>query len=276
MVRLDNFSIKIISLEKDFAKRNFVLHQLEDLGLLKFVQIIDAVDGKFLSGELQNSINSTQTPFEATKFYRPLSSSEIGCSLSHLSIYKSLNEGDICLVLEDDVIISTELVEFIGSIEKLSTNWDLILLGHQVMRVRGVRTSVWGRKKLGKFTIGKPVELACGTYGYLICYKGASKLIRALKTLRAPIDHYTGTTDIVNLYALTQPIIEFSKELANHSSINYERKLAESKGVENNNLQSFKSHLKTFCLYQSIKVLILKSIQIIEYFRIFRVIRFYR
>lgn len=273
------FSIKIISLKKDKIKRDLVLSQLEKLNLSQYVQVIDAINGKELSLDALNDITSNRKNFAPTKFNRALSAGEIGCSLSHQAIYESLNVDDVFLILEDDVVISPDLTVLLKTIEKLPTNWEVLLLGHQVARVRGARISVWGRKKLGKFIIGKPVELACGAYGYLINYKGANKLMQALKSMDAPIDHYTGITDFVNLYAIKEPIIHFSKEQAVHSNITSGRSMVEAQAIrqlENDTSSTLKKFVKSSFLYHPIKFLLKVSRRIIDYLKPLMIVRFYR
>lgn len=270
------FSIKIISLRKDRFKRELILEQLENLELIKFTQIVDAVDGKALSFEILMAESSHQIYFESTKFYKPLTAGEIGCYLSHQAIYQSMGTGDICLVLEDDIIISPKLIELIDQIEKLPSNWDVLLLGHQVHRFRGAFTSIFGRKKLGKFTIGKPTEHCAGSYGYLICYKGAQKLIQAGKTIKnRPIDYFTGNTDIINLYVLVKPIIHFSKVLSESSSLTYDRNLLKNIFKVNHALMPFKNYIKRSFLYHPLRYLLLVIVFIFECFSIFRNVRPY-
>lgn len=271
--------IKIISLRKDKIKRDLVLSQLEKLNLLRCLKVIDAVNGKELSQGVLNDINMNRKHFSPTNFSRGLSAGEIGCSLSHQSVYLSMKVDDVCLILEDDVVISPDLIEFLSVIEKLPSNWEVILLGHQVMRARGARISIWGRERLGKFILGKPVELACGTYGYLINYKGANKLLQALKTLDAPIDHYTGITDFVNLYAIKEPIVHFSKEQALNSNIANEREVVESQQsriFENDSLNSIKSFFELSFLYRPIKFFLMIIRIGFDYFRPLKIVRFYR
>ncbi|AFL84947.1 glycosyltransferase involved in LPS biosynthesis [Belliella baltica DSM 15883] len=256
-----------------------MLSQLVDLNLLKCSQVIDAVYGNELDNSIKNFINLKRKPFLPTKFNRPLTAGEIGCSMSHQAIYKRMKSNDICLIIEDDVVISRDLIDFIDLIEKLPSSWELVLLGHQVARVRGARISVWGRKRLGKFTIGKPVEMAFGCYGYLINYKGARKLINAAKKMDAPIDHYTGVSDFVNLYAIKHPIIHFSKELTVYSNIAVERELVSAqatKALENKAFSKFKEFVKSSFFYHPIRFLIRLVRWCTGNLRTLKIIRSYR
>ncbi|MDR5886700.1 glycosyltransferase family 25 protein [Vreelandella janggokensis] len=250
------FSIKIVSLEKDKIKRDSVLLALENLKLSSYADIFYAVDGNKIDSCVLTKINSNRKPYWRTGFNRDLSPGEAGCLLSHLTLYKSITEDCIMLILEDDVNIDPELVHFINRIDKLPSGWDVLLLGHQVDRKRPSRVSLWGRKKNAGFVVGKPVEMACGTYGYLINYHGAKKLIKVLENIDAPIDHYTGITDHINLYVAKQPLVHFSNEFQYSSNLSSERYELEKKETSTTSTNFFKIFIKASFLYPSLKVLL--------------------
>jgi glycosyl transferase, family 25 len=250
---------------------------LENLNLAEFAQVVDAVDGKLLSTKIlidksSQQISSVPVPIIVN---RPLTAGEIGCSLSHQVIYQSMEEGDSCLILEDDAILSSELIEFIGFLGKLPSNWDVLLLGHQVNRSRAARTSVFGRKKLGKFTLGKPIEQAWGCYSYLISYKGARKLIQATKTTNRPIDYFTGNSNVVNLWVLKKPIADHSKVLSKFSNLSNGRDLLNSIYIENTKSITFKNFIKRSFLYHPLRNILLVLRRISSYLRVFRIVRSY-
>ena len=271
------FSIKIISLKKDVQKRDSVLLQLSSLGLDSFVEVFDAVNGNELDASLLQNINENRRPYNLTSFNRDLSPGEIGCLFSHLAIYKTMSKGDVFLILEDDVVIEPSLVSFLNELGRLPKNWDVLLLGHQVGRIRPARTSIWDRKKNGGFTFGKPIELACGTYGYLINYQGAIKLINVLQSINAPIDHYTGTTHFINLYAIKKPLLYFSNELAEQSNLTKQRLEFELKA--NNSLHPPASRVKSFIknsfLYRPMRFALTTLNHLVDYLAVLKYVRRY-
>jgi GR25 family glycosyltransferase involved in LPS biosynthesis len=186
-----------------------------------------------------------------------------------------MEEGDICLILEDDAILSSELIEFIEFLGKLPSNWDVLLLGHHVHRFRAARTSVFGRKKLGKFTLGKPIQQAWGSYSYLISYKGARKLIQATKTTNRPIDYFTGNSNVVNLWVLKKPIADHSKVLSEFSNLSNGRDLLNSIYIENTKSITFKNFIKTSFLYHPLRYILLVLRRIASYLSVFRIVRSY-
>lgn len=267
---LGRFSIKVINLENDKSKRDLILQQLEVLNLTKFVQVVNAVNGELLSNKYLSDIRLQQKQLNSLKFNRTMSSGEIGCFLSHMSIFKSMEIGDICLVLEDDVILSPKLVDMIGLIDKLPSDWDIVLLGNFI-RGQAVSLSVWGRAKISNFTLGKPIELSYGSHGYLICYKGARKFLQNTKFPNAPIDHYINNPKFLNVYALKDPIIHQSGELKHYSVLEYKRNLLKLNLAENSRLEKFKNYLKGTWLNLPIRFLLMA----LRWIAVFRIVRYY-
>jgi glycosyl transferase family 25 len=93
----------IISLPKDKHRRDFLGGQLDKLHMP--FTILEAVNGKALSTE---ELAACYDPKKAVRlFNRELSKGEIGCTLSHVSIYRKMAAEDMphALVLEDDANI---------------------------------------------------------------------------------------------------------------------------------------------------------------------------
>lgn len=100
---LENIPTFIISLPKDKHRREFLGGQLQKLDMP--FTVLEAVNGKALSAE---ELAASYDPKKAVRlFNRELSKGEIGCTLSHVSIYRKMAAEDIphALVLEDDAKI---------------------------------------------------------------------------------------------------------------------------------------------------------------------------
>jgi len=98
-----NIHTFIISLPKDRNRREYLEKQLQKLAIP--FSVIEAVHGESLSAEeLAASYDRKKA---INLFNRELSKGEIGCALSHLSIYKRMIAEDIphALILEDDARI---------------------------------------------------------------------------------------------------------------------------------------------------------------------------
>lgn len=200
--------VYIINLEKDIQKKKYMVNLCDKYGL-KY-SFINAVDGSRLDDKEINQIVDHKLSLKKLK--RKLVKAEIGCLLSHLSIYKKMisDNIEVSLILEDDVNFDHSLIDFFQCYEKLPLKYDLLLLGHHkaLSRDKPGSSNFWSKKiKIDKFEISRPTEVCYGTYGYLITYEGAIKLKDRINKFYLPIDNYTGSDKFSNLYIMQKPII---------------------------------------------------------------------
>ena len=110
-------AIKIyaISLKRLPERRKFMEAQLSALGLE--AEFVEGVDGLELSEE-------------TIKTNGGLSPTEIGCAWSHRNVYKRLidSEEEYALVLEDDAVLTPEIVHFLEIMPEIVSDWELISL----------------------------------------------------------------------------------------------------------------------------------------------------
>ena len=119
------FTILVISLEKDKVRRKHISEVLNQLNLS--FEFIDAIDGKELPTEEINEKYRGEIAHELVG--RQLTKEEIGCYMSHIKAYKTISERNIpyALILEDDVDVSPDIVPFFGGLPSLS-DWEVINL----------------------------------------------------------------------------------------------------------------------------------------------------
>ena len=165
--------VYVINLEHHVERRQKIINQFKQLGI-KDVEIIKGVDGKKINKSKYN--NDPKKTYEFIS--RPLSSTEIGCTLSHITVYKDIIKKniDLAIVLEDDVIITDLLmhkydiedsdVVLIGSTAATETNE-----GHKLYDI-----GLWG-------TIS-------GSYAYIITNAGAIKMVNYFQEINHPIDSW--------------------------------------------------------------------------------------
>jgi len=106
--------IFIINLDKDINKRKYMLSLCKKLSL--DCHIFNAINGYLLKEE---EIKKKYSENKAiSEFGKPLTLGEIGCFLSHLSIYKKMIEENIeeAIVLEDDVSLTNNFKKIINYI----------------------------------------------------------------------------------------------------------------------------------------------------------------
>jgi len=155
---------------------------------------------------------------------RELTCGELGCALSHKSIYRLMVDENVseAVVLEDDIAFGKEFVEFLQARVYVPDNCDVVLLGHHSWRSRMIPAnySCWYKRKISaSLVLRRPCELACGTYGYYIRKSGAEKLLEHMGKIYMPVDHYTGSDRLINLYILESPIIYIHEALSKFSNI---------------------------------------------------------
>lgn len=120
--------IFVISL-KNSPRRDIIAQRLNGLKLnFKF---IDGINGKTLSQDELNNIDYTFCPQRFAR--KPLTVGEIGCAMSHLSIYQMMCNEKIAraIILEDDAIVSHEFEAIVkDSLKKVSKNVEILFYDH--------------------------------------------------------------------------------------------------------------------------------------------------
>lgn len=95
--------IYVVNLKRRTDRKEFMISQFEKFGITNY-EFVEAVDGKTLD---LNEVGYSES--KAARWCRPLTKSEIGCSLSHVKIYdKMVEDGLRGIILEDDTIITEE------------------------------------------------------------------------------------------------------------------------------------------------------------------------
>ncbi len=110
------YKIFIINLKKDTDRRKYIESHLQENNL--DYEIIDAVYGKDLTPEELETI--TDLKLSQKKMGKTISLNEIGCSLSHQKVYKKIINDNLdgAIILEDDIVLSSNFSEIINSISK--------------------------------------------------------------------------------------------------------------------------------------------------------------
>jgi glycosyl transferase, family 25 len=197
--------IWVVSLRWSAERRASVAACLSGLGFS--FEFADAVDGRHLSpAEILASCNSS----EAVRLLgRNLTSGEIGCSLSHLRLYRRLLDSSLeeVVILEDDVIVDPALPEILKSRDRLPGRWELLHFHPGLPRAP---YSIWGarivsdRHRCVRLTI--PVN---GSFGYLIRRSAAEKLLKCGEPVRVPADVLCGGSlrARMRLYGIDPPVV---------------------------------------------------------------------
>lgn len=152
-----------------------------------------------------------------------LSPPEVGCAASHITLLKNFLNGasDFMIVLEDDISFDHKFVKFYNNIKgagRLPSN--ILLLGHHSYHSRNIDTACSLKNTIlwmGSFRVGRFLELACGTYGYVVDKKGAARILESCP-ITLPIDHYTGNYLMSEVRGVVNPIVYIDDDLSDNYS----------------------------------------------------------
>src|SRR5262245_33796044 len=113
MGSISDLQVFVISLDRAVERREHMTSLISRLGLVP--QFVSAVDGRRLTAEQRARYSSER----AKRIYGcEMSDNEIGCYLSHLSIYSKMVEHRIsaALILEDDISCVSDLKPIIDEV----------------------------------------------------------------------------------------------------------------------------------------------------------------
>lgn len=176
--------IKIITLNKHSANLLELLGELSKIGLE--AETFDAIDGRRGFPELTKGERIDHSQSSVNRQTK-LTSSEVGCYLSHLrAIRESYEAGfeQIC-ILEDDTLPEPFLADVLNEIEKSPCEGELIrLMGLKIHRRKALRP-------LGYVAhLTRPLKGLCGTQGYVVNRSGMQKILKRGSSITKPIDKF--------------------------------------------------------------------------------------
>ncbi|XP_067370636.1 procollagen galactosyltransferase 2 isoform X2 [Channa argus] len=188
--RVDFDEIFLINLKRRLDRRTRMLKTMASLGL--HITLTDAVDGKALNTSQLQALGIEMLPgYKDPYSGRVLTRGEIGCFLSHHSIWTQVVERGLqkVLVLEDDVRFEPRfkrrLQAIMDDVDKAQLEWDLIYVGRKRMQVQQPEQSVEGVNNLVE------ADYSYWTLGYALSEQGARKLLAANPLTRMlPVDEF--------------------------------------------------------------------------------------
>ncbi|EGW08696.1 Glycosyltransferase 25 family member 2 [Cricetulus griseus] len=170
--------IFMINLKRRKDRRDRMLRTLYEQEIE--VKIVEAVDGKALNTSQLKAWNIEMLPgYRDPYSSRPLTRGEIGCFLSHFSVWKEVIDRELekTLVIEDDVRFEHQfkkkLMKLMDDIDKAQLDWELIYIGRKRMQVKEPEKAVPNVINLVE------ADYSYWTLGYAISLEGAQKLVGA-------------------------------------------------------------------------------------------------
>lgn len=185
--KLSFSEIYMINLKRRTERRLKMEETMKELGL--DFTYFEAVDGKTLTDEILLEKGITLLPEYADPYHkRPMTMGEIGCFLSHYTIWRQmveLNQQEV-LVLEDDIRFEPYFKDRAEQLLQEARNiggWDLIYFGR-----KRLQENEEFLKESENFV---KVSYTYWTLGYVISLAGAKKLlaVEPLKRL-LPVDEF--------------------------------------------------------------------------------------
>ena len=209
--------IYVINLKRLPGRRQSMEAQLTTLGLE--AEFVEAVDGLELS-EATIKANCTDQ-----KEPRKMTPTEIACAWSHRNVYKRLidSKEKYALVLEDDAILSPEIVPFLEFIPKITSDWELIHLCWT--NLMGVNPFVFKDRfpfnlynqyklKLGspprEYRLGELLFPLFRAVAYMVSRQGANLLTRHNTPITSLADHTFSKTTLGKWLAVQPQLASYA------------------------------------------------------------------
>ena len=169
----------VISLPGDDVRRSFMRGQLDALGL--DYEFFDAVRGSERIGDPRWYDDATARKLED----RSLRPGEVGCALSHASVYTEIVKRSLpwALILEDDAVLHRDLPNVLSVIERgAGAQGQLISLS------RCDAYLPWTKKHLfGAFAIVTPWLVKEGSIAQAVGYVISLKAAKAIAEINIPV-----------------------------------------------------------------------------------------
>ncbi|MCY4419555.1 MAG: glycosyltransferase family 25 protein [Cytophagales bacterium] len=177
------FPVYIVHLSRNVHRRVHMDEQLRLAGITNYSHV-EGVDGQKL-GKADLSLHCSPGA--------KLSLGELGCYLSHRQIWEQMDrdEVEMALILEDDVILSTDIVPVLSQTSRFLPNWELIHVADISYQLSHPHIlNHWGRRRLAlSYQIGISMSSRITGMGYLIHQRGLKRsLPRLRKPIKLPID----------------------------------------------------------------------------------------
>ncbi len=173
-----------ICLDREVERKRYIAQHLSDFNIA--FEFSNAVDGRMLSLKQKNEVYASKKA-ELMRG-RKLADGEIGCFLSHYTIWQEMIKKNIAtaLVVESDAVFCRESVTSINALTAGQYDWELVMLYY-----RECFPSFWGQERITPQS--KLVRFAnkCScTTAYLLTLSGAKKLVEKAMPICLPVDDY--------------------------------------------------------------------------------------
>ncbi len=233
---LESIEKYLINLDKRTDRLHITTKLLNDHGFTNIIRY-PAVNGKEISSfELEklvapHAINSIKQN-QRTEHHQ-LSYGAVGCSLSHINIWKEFNNStslysDMIMIFEDDVLPSFTITDLHKYLEYVPEDWDILFLGALINKGNTINNVV---SKINKFYC---------MHSYIIRKKCIPFLLKHAFPLEKQIDSWLSdlaNENKINMYTIIKDNYwKQNNEISNTDiqTLNIKDKLLNNKNIYNN------------------------------------------
>lgn len=198
---LDKFCVVVISLRDALLRRDSMSEQLKHLAI--DFEFFDAVDGR--------AIKSLPYEYDSRSRLRnygyDLSLGEIGCFLSHRTVWQRCQTTGIPhLIMEDDIKLTDNFKEALDTISRIK-RFDLLRLSGLTERVK----SQIHIERIGPWSVVEELKDPGGSGAYVLFPSGAKKLLAHSERFHEPLDNFLEKRWLTSLDSLAlrpYPVIQ--------------------------------------------------------------------
>lgn len=192
----DTLMFQVINLKHRTDRKTSMIKQLQSIQFNFF----EAINGNSINVK---ELNPKSVPRKHA--FRQLRPGEIGCTLSHFTIWQKFQnstEHFMLLVMEDDIQVPDtfkfKLLELITVLQKLK-DWDIIYLTNyryhnRSLTVKNLYNNLFKTRQVGNGTYGYIINRSFLTkihqYQYPIIYPIDTMIHKAVNTLKSKINFY--------------------------------------------------------------------------------------
>ncbi len=179
-LHLPGLKVVLINLPRSQERREAMQQRLTELGLT--YSLFAAVDGRAEQARLFRQVD---VPAFQRHVGRDVLPGEIGCYFSHITVWQQfLDSGEaVLLVLEDDVVFSSDFLAALHEALRVRAHWDFLKLN----KIRAKQPISQGR--VGPYRLNAYLGPATGTGAYLVQRATIQRLLPAMLPATRPIDH---------------------------------------------------------------------------------------
>jgi glycosyl transferase family 25 len=172
--RARELEVFVINLPKAGERRESIGRRLGELGVR--YSFFEAIDGSALSAREIDDVCDMRAIRH--RLGRDMSKGEIGCAMSHRSIYRRMIGDSIerAVVLEDDIIIDEAFPKVLAALAERRPRREVVKLDNSLER-EGL-CSLWSNEAfVGPYRIRKPATRQMMAWGYFIDLEAARAIM---------------------------------------------------------------------------------------------------